>query len=1144
MSVFTSSLRLCVAALVCFASVTAAIATAHAAAPFAHASQISPVVPVSTPVIPQHLVVRHPAGSYLPNTVIIKTRGKIAVSPNAKGFMSTALTQGLALYDVRSVRAPFAAYENTMSVPDMGGVGRMYEVAYNTAINVYDVCIELSRNPEVEYAVPVYNRYADYKPNDPLLSQQYAAQKVQAEQAWDVTKGSKDVLIAIVDTGVDYEHEDLAGNLWTNPNEIAGNGKDDDNNGKIDDVHGWDFVGNVSLQQIFNGQYQEDNDPKVRVNNLQWYDVRSHGTTVAGAAAAVTDNAKGIAGMGFNCRYVPIKCGSDNGSTQGVYRGYEAILYAARLGADVINCSWGGIGSSPAELDIITQAMAMGSLVVAASGNETMFTDVAPVAHYPSNYPNVLSVGATQATDGLADFSNYGARTFVYAPGDNVRTTAPDNQYAGTSGTSIASPMVAGVAALVKSVHPDWTPRQILQQIRSTCDNVITGTTSETRYLFYGRVNAYRAVQYNKTFTSGQRLPGISSTTVDVLPDAAESKIRTLDPTPVKITLKNYLAAAPNVQVTARALDGFTSLPTTSFSVGTLATLAEQSFTLTVQLSPLTPWSDGNVDVLLTYKSGEYEDYERVSIPVALPANGNTSTKVQYPLYPIDVQWQSASAPALDVCWAVGFKSDGGYFLSSSVGSPNRFTTKPAFAVAARSNSTAYVGVSAAQGGNAEILKTTDGGQNWTNRSVSSITNFINGVYFFDNTNGIFLGDPLSSRWGIGRTTDAGGTWTQVNSVPTPISGEQSLVGAAGQSGDKVWFGTSKGRVIYSNDRGQSWKTSTVVSNAVVLAVSFASPDRGVALYRTGADANLPTLVASTIDSGKTWATNLFNFSTVNFQPIGLYSAEGSSQTVAVGSGSEMLATMDNGRTWGSHRTGQRGLTLQSAGAASGTRMRLWTVGAALGYTESTLPREKMLAADVSSVAFGTVVVGSTATRTVLFSNTGIKDVLVSELLITGGTAEEGVYSVVPLPALPAVVAPGKSLAVDIVFAPVKSGYRTSTLKVTSDADPTPISVSLTGIAQASTVGVDEKLAAISSHHYPQPASDLLTISLELPIAGAVRAEVVSMPGAIVWSGSMVKQAGTATLDIPLERLASGVYLYRLQTPDGRMLVRSFVVQR
>src|SRR5690606_16063152 len=136
----------------------------------------------------------------------------------------------------------------------------------------------------------------------------------------------------------------------------------------------------------------------------------------------------------------------------------------------------------------------------------------------------------------------------------NVRTTAPGNQYAGASGTSIASPIVAGIAALVKSVHPDWTPRQILQQIRSTCDNTITGTTADNRYMYYGRVNAYRAVQYNKTFTSGQRLPGISSTAVDVLPDnAAESKLTTLDPTPVKITLKNYLASAPNVQVSVRS---------------------------------------------------------------------------------------------------------------------------------------------------------------------------------------------------------------------------------------------------------------------------------------------------------------------------------------------------------------------------------------------------------------------------------------------------------------------------------------------------------------------------------------------------------------------------------------------------------------
>lgn len=1140
MPVPTLSLRLRTAALACIVSATVAVGTTDAAVPSVRVPQS--VVSMSA-VVPAHLAVRHPAGSYLPNTVIIKTRSKVALSPDAKGFMATALNTGLLPYNVRSVRAPFAEFSEALAAKDVAGVSRVYEVTYNTAVDPYDVCLALSSNPDVEYAEPVYRREVAYKPNDPQLSQQYALQKVQAEQAWDVTKGNKDVLIAIVDTGVDFEHEDLADNLWTNPNEIAGNGKDDDSNGKVDDVRGWDFVGNATLQQVFSGQFQEDNDPKVRVENLQAYDVRSHGTTVAGAAAAVTNNAKGIAGMGFNCRYVPVKCGSDNASAQGIYRGYEAILYAARLGADVINCSWGGIGSSMAELDVITQATALGSLVIAASGNDGIFTDVNPIIHYPSGYANVLSVGATQSADAATDFTNYGGRTLVYAPGDNVRTTVPGNQYAPTSGTSIASPIVAGIAALVKSVHPDWTPRQILQQIRSTCDNAITGTTSTNRFMYYGRVNAYRAVQYNQSFTSGQRIPGISSTAIDVLPESAESSIKTLDPTPVKITLKNYLAAAPNVQVSVRSLDGLATFPTSTFSIGTLAALGEQSFTLTLQLVPYTSWSSGNVDILLTYKSGEYEDYERLSIPVALPANDNSSSTLAFPLYPYDVQWQSASSPLPNVLWAVGLQPDGGYFYSTSVGSPVRFSQKPAFAVAGISSSTAYAVVSNIAGGNAEVLKTTNSGQNWSSKSLTSLVNFANGIYFFDSNNGIILGDPLSSRWGVVRTTDAGTTWTQVNSIPTPTSGESGLVGSTGRAGDKVWFGTNKGRVIYSDNKGQNWNNGVVASGSVVLAVSFGAPERGVALYRTGSDTTLPILVASTADGGKTWTNNAFSFGTINFQPIGLYSVTSASVTVAVGRNSDMLFTTDNGRTWLPYRTSFRGVTDQLAGIVSGSKLRVWTIGAGTGYTESTLPRERVLTVNASSLAFGNVVVGSTATRTASFTNTGTKSLQISAIQISGGTAEAGVYTLADAPQLPLTVGAGQTLALDVVFAPVTNGYRTSTLRITSDADPSTVTVALSGLAQSAT-SVADGGTPLHVQHYPQPAAERLVVVLDMPASGDVRAEVVNAAGIVVWSGTSVQPAGTAVLELPVDNVASGVYFYRLYLPDGRALVRSFVVQR
>lgn len=1093
--------------------------------------------------VPSHLAVRPPAGTYLPRTVLIKTKERFIVASGSKGFPSLALYQGLEAFNVQSVHTVFTEFNNgKMLTQDTRGIGRIYEITYDAPVDAYDACLELSRNPAIEYAVPAYNRYVDMVPNDPQYSQQYALSKVQADKAWDITKGKPEILIAIVDSGTDYEHEDLAGNLWTNPNEIPDNGKDDDNNGKIDDVHGWDFVGNVSFQQVINGVFLEDNDPKVRVANLSAGDVRGHGTNVAGVAAAVTNNAKGVAGMGFNCRFVPIKCGSDNASAGGIYRGYEAILYAARLGADVINCSWGGFGNSPAEQDVISQVTAMGSLVVAASGNNSLFTDAAPVRHYPSNYLEVLSVGATQQTDATAGFSNYGGRTLIYAPGDALWTTRTDNRYTTASGTSFSAPLVSGIAALVLSVHPNWTPRQVLQQLRSTSDNVITGTTADTRYLFYGRINAYRAVQMNQSFTSGTTVPGVSSIALDVLPDAAETSIRTLDPTPVQIKLKNYLAPASNLQVSVRSLDGFATFPTSSFTLGSVGTLEEKVLDLTVQLSAYTPWSAGSASVLLTYKSGSYEDYEIVSIPVALPNNGNRYQLVRDLLEPVDVQWNTSTTPDFNTFWSVGYlASEGtGYFTNSTFGYPIRFANKPAFAVAARSAQTAWAGLNSANGGQAEIQKTVNGGANWSTVSVSSITSFINALYFFDDNEGLLLGDPAGTAWGVARTTDGGQTWKTVTNLPTPITGESGLVGTTCRVGDNVWFGTTKGRIFYSADRGKSWQVSTVVSGAYITAVSFSSASRGMVVYRMGADVSLPPLVASTQNGGQKWDSNLHNFTSEKLTPVGLYSPENSTQTIVIGSGSEMYASLDHGRTWGPHRTGQMGATTSAAGATSGSKARVWIIGAALAFNESTIPKEKQLAADVSSLAFGSVDIGAFTERTLTVTSTGIQAVTVSSFDIANGTAADGDYTVVGT-SLPLVVPAGGQYTITVRFSPSKAGYKTAALKINSDTDV--ISVNLTGFGTSSvSVRDEESLTGVT--YYPNPASEYLTISFPSTLPGTASVELVDLTGTLVLTQSGTQTiGGLTTVTLPVSQLASGVYFYRLRTDNGAVATGIFTVR-
>jgi subtilisin family serine protease len=259
---------------------------------------------------------------------------------------------------------------------------------------------------------------------------------IDALRAWGVTTGSDAVTVAVIDTGVDTAHPDLAPNVWLNPGEnCAGcrtDGIDNDANGYVDDWRGWDFVNN-------------DNDP---------FDDNGHGTHVAGTIGAVGDNGIGVAGVSWHVKLMPLKfIGADGtGDVAGAVR---AVRYATAMGARVSNNSWGGDEYSQALADAIAEADAAGSLFVAAAGNEGSDNDASP--SYPAGYdlPNVISVAASDANDQIAYFSNYGRATVdLAAPGQSIYSTWPGNGYRSLSGTSMAAPQVTGTAALAVAAHP------------------------------------------------------------------------------------------------------------------------------------------------------------------------------------------------------------------------------------------------------------------------------------------------------------------------------------------------------------------------------------------------------------------------------------------------------------------------------------------------------------------------------------------------------------------------------------------------------------------------------------------------------------------------------------------------------------------
>ena len=292
---------------------------------------------------------------------------------------------------------------------------------------------------------------------------------IDAPEAWDLQTGSGEIVIGVIDSGIDYTHPDLANNIWTNPGEIPGNGIDDDENGYIDDVHGWDFV-------------NDDPDPM---------DGNGHGTHVAGTIAAAGNNEIGISGVSWNASLMALRFLNDSGNGSS-YHALLALEYATMMGADITNNSWIGESYSGAAQFAINQAGNAGSLYVVCAGNDRNDNDITPT--YPASYlgDNVITVAATTNTDGLSSFSNYGANSVdLGAPGSGILSTKPGGGYTTKSGTSMAAPHVTGVASLLLSKRGDLTPAEIRSAILSGTDSI---PSLQGKTVSEGRLNAFGAL--------------------------------------------------------------------------------------------------------------------------------------------------------------------------------------------------------------------------------------------------------------------------------------------------------------------------------------------------------------------------------------------------------------------------------------------------------------------------------------------------------------------------------------------------------------------------------------------------------------------------------------------------------------------------
>lgn len=311
------------------------------------------------------------------------------------------------------------------------------EVSVKDGQELAEFLSNLNRTPGVLFSEPNAQIRAIALPNDPRVAELWGLQAIKAPTVWQNRTGGKGVIVAVIDTGIALNHADLKDNLWRNPGEIPGNKIDDDSNGFIDDVDGWNFVSDDNLPQ----------------------DVHGHGTHCAGTIAAKGNNGIGVVGVNWDAQLMAVKVLDDFGigSADSTYRG---LLYALSHGARVLSNSWGTPASSALFAKAISLARDQDALVVAAAGNESAPQAIYP-AYFTTVYPNVLSVASSESNGDISSFSNYGDGVDIAAPGGRILSTVPDNAYQFYSGTSMATPHVAGAAALLWNSFPKKTMEEI-----------------------------------------------------------------------------------------------------------------------------------------------------------------------------------------------------------------------------------------------------------------------------------------------------------------------------------------------------------------------------------------------------------------------------------------------------------------------------------------------------------------------------------------------------------------------------------------------------------------------------------------------------------------------------------------------------------
>ena len=738
---------------------------------------------------------------------------------------------------------PFDRMAYKDSISHSIGIDRIYVVNYSTDAPPLDVTIKLLQTGLVQTASPRYIfKTQGFVANDPgYVDTEYYARIIDMPEAWNLTLGDTNVIIADVDEGVNYNHQDLKDNI----KHFSGH----DHPGYPNDSVGWDAAGDGT-----GGNPMPDNDPYPSMTPGGIAGESSHGTNTTGCFGMAINNRiggnfVGGAGIAPHCKILCVKIGNANGQ---LIAGYEGVHYAAVAGAKVINCSWGG-QADPAALPFAyifpQEVTARGAVMVAAAGNYHMDNDVTPFV--PACIPGVLSVGASDENDNPTSFTHWGHIVSVFAPGIDIYTTTIGNTASVNdayttyeeliAGTSFSSPITAGLVGLVMSKFPKLSPDAVKARIISTCDPMKIGKSSIANpYLFHGRINAFTALN----------APGHPAIVVKGLTAAGKDSLDVvLQKTSLNVTFQN--GGDPGVNLTAQlqpgpgyTWDAFDPNIKSAWPTANIGNL-DSGLTIAERVD--------NVE-----RSGQFsEGFAPLRFAVYDGSNYNDTLTVQVPLTKKDgMKHKLNVAHATCVKQVDGTTGWAGFGYNLTYYDPEKkanvtitvsqFSKReadgswdapvnilggdvPITTCDAIDANTAWFGGVDASGAATIFSTTTGGGVNGDEFNPVTVTTAPLMIHFADASHGMFVGN-VGGKWQTQVTGDGGTTWT--TGISATQANETTFANAGSFHGLKGWFGNSLGQVEFTTNGGQTWNHIPLNGTAKQMKVmSVGFDDNGVYGY-------------------------------------------------------------------------------------------------------------------------------------------------------------------------------------------------------------------------------------------------------------------------------------------------------------------------